>query len=134
MADPPPRGSQDMSEKPKRKFWQFHLATAILSTFAAASLLFANLSPNRKPLWPDILPADIYLHVYGWPMVAYIDYIPALEHGIPIGGATSARLQTAEYGWNSHHLIIDILCSVAILFIASCLSEWLIRRREARKP
>jgi len=46
--DPPPRGSQDMSDKPKRKFWQMGLGSMIALTTCAGALLGLNITDRSN--------------------------------------------------------------------------------------
>jgi hypothetical protein len=45
MADPPPQDSQNISEKQNRKFWQFHLSTAVLMSIMVGCLIPLNWKP-----------------------------------------------------------------------------------------
>src|SRR5260221_14429612 len=70
MADPPPRGPQDMIDKPKRKWFQFHLSTAIAMMLLVGMIFLLNfqtrwLSDNERPL----SEANREFHIRrGWPL------------------------------------------------------------------
>src|SRR5437879_342311 len=54
---PPPREMQAMTGKPKRRFWQLHLSTAVVMMFAAGVVLyfcvgrFFGRGPARQTEW-----------------------------------------------------------------------------------
>jgi hypothetical protein len=129
MSQPMPASLQPISE---RKFWRFHLSTAVVLSLVVAGLLWVNLSPRQMRPWSDILPNHYFL-VFGWPMTAYIDATPALERGIPNPMLMEARIRKTEYGWKFLHFVLDFSISISILILAGAFSEFLIRRREGRK-
>ena len=92
--------------KPKRRFWQFHLSTAVVMTIAAGFLLYGTLQPSiYKFHGKDIV-------TYGWPISYFYD---------------------DSSGWCVEALIIDVLACIIVLPLAAYMLEWLLRRREARK-
>jgi hypothetical protein len=129
MADPPPKGSQDMSEpdKPKRRFWQFHLSTAILMTVAAGGLFGLNLTKHigyrNVNMMPLGAPESVYFsypyHGQGWPFAFWWTLLDD-ETG-------------SKYAFTGWDLIADLSICVAILASIFFVSESIIRRREARK-
>jgi hypothetical protein len=56
--------AQDVTEKPKRRFWQIHLSTAVITMLVTAVLLGLNLT-NYYHKWG-------HMWGYGWPWVAYV--------------------------------------------------------------
>ena len=44
-----------MSDKPKRRFWQIHLSTAIVMMFTAGGLMWINLRPVLDDTYGDAL-------------------------------------------------------------------------------
>jgi hypothetical protein len=109
------------SDKPKRKFWQFHLSTAILVMIASGPLLWLNCSPRRSKIflahWGD--PARDYYadgFITGW---------PAPLKAVEDDGTVDAVSPIAP--------VTNMVAGVAILLSVGFISEWLIRRREARK-
>src|SRR5690242_15349000 len=104
------------SEKPKRKFWQFHLRTAVLATLTAGGLLFLNCIGRGHNGFND------YSNEFGFPWV-YFGYNsnPAIDGTILVLG-----------------LVLDLIfCAGALLAVAYA-SEYPLRlrrfRREARNP
>jgi hypothetical protein len=120
-----------MSEKPKRKFWQIHLSTAIVTMLAAAAFGYFQTRgvedrfpvslghPTRPPgmvvLGDDM--ANLVLDTgisYGWPW-----------HFVHVGHVKTQviPLPTA----------IVFVLFIAIIATTAIVSESLIRRREACK-
>jgi hypothetical protein len=137
-------------EKPKRKFWRFHLATAIVLVFVASGLLRANMT-DRMPKSDEAslagenhdLLALQFLKLYmagirkryGWPLVA-IELVVAYEHEVEFavdGVPPSIAKDTPFLRWNRTAVAIDSLVTVGLVLAVAFASEWLIRRREARK-
>jgi hypothetical protein len=110
----------DPQLKPKRRFWQIHLSTAILLVFVAASLSYVNTTPHRKKIQmgPEY---SFELDQQGWPFEIY-DWefsfgTASAIHRIPI----------------IRKMIFNVLITGLILLPTASLAEWLIRRREGRK-
>src|SRR6185369_10158628 len=90
MADPPPRGSQDMSEaeKPTRKFWQLHLSTAVLLLLTVGAVMLVNSFPryDRLTVFPTKPQPGMLSHVmgrvivYGWPEECLFSYHGFEDH------------------------------------------------------
>lgn len=135
-----------MSEKPKRPWLRFHLVTAIFMVATAGCLLGANLRARYRlvPGDSDFGISDIlWQHAYGWPIEALL----VLEQ-TGIGGEfrengdvialTGSKIPEPETGssiwtvWFGYRIALDVLVAVAILLAVAFISEWLIRRREAR--
>jgi hypothetical protein len=106
-----------MSEagKPKRNFWQFHLFTATLLMFVCSGLLWANVS-TYKFYVDSGFQAD---RAWGWPF----PWLIWMDH--PVGRDTESHLFLGS--------ILNPAVAVAILGIIAFVSEFIIRRREARK-
>ena len=116
-----------MSEKTKRRWFQFHLSTALVVMLTAGVALALSL-PERAYYWSahDHLAEESIGTVRGWPLAFHI-----------------VRMQLAGDGevfyipcpsWNYSNLFIDIASTLAALVAVAILSEAIIRRREARKP
>src|SRR5947199_21744 len=70
MAAPPPRAPQAMSEsneqeRPRRRFWQIHLSTAVLMTLIAGFAMYENIVPHRLNCFSQEHPE--LPDVFGWP-------------------------------------------------------------------
>ena len=108
----------------KRKFWQFHLSTAVLLMLVAGGLMFQNKIPHRlncfshdHPELPD---------VFGWPFpVIWGD------------GDVWLREESRQIPWSLKAPLLGVALDFGFALLvlaalaASC--EHLIRRREARK-
>jgi hypothetical protein len=140
-----PQGPRNMSDKPHRAWFQFHLSTAILLMFVAGVLLWANIRTNEHPPAPaeatyriqnDFRDAWIQWATdsstyssYGWPCAVYsdsltIDEIEAAFAGTPL-----------KSRWHITSLAVNLGVGFTILLATVFPCEWLIRRRrESRAP
>jgi hypothetical protein len=151
---PPPRGPQDMSdsEKPKRKFWQIHLSTAVLLTLVSGALIQINCRDRLLQLsngsnivknFDDDKVLLLMIGVrkqYGWPFIA-VEYIHNGTDDLTIGIACPEGLSIDLKADNDLKLklthapfVYDFLVGLAVLISCGLSFEWLIRRREGRKP
>ena len=113
-----------MKEKPKRRWLQIHLSTAIvlmawLGSMQTLSKLGINLNQHPK------IPTDAVIHKWE-------------EQGFPL--RTQLRVVYFKNGAELHleesdgaHIIADLLIWPLSVFFLAFLCEWLIRR-ETRKP
>ena len=107
-------------ERPKRKFWQFHLSTAFLMMVTASGFTWANCVRDdiRSVYLEDRPYGECY---YGWPTA--ILYVQT--------DLDKERVKTTTV------YVDGIVKNVGILILALgivvCLNEELIRRREARQ-
>jgi hypothetical protein len=132
-----------MSDKPKRKFCQFHLSTAGALMLTASGVLWLNTLATTTP----------HHHVYGFPTaVAVVDReIFLFERG----GVESLRLLEKQYNslpvtiipfrdvgaelvsTQPHYIARNIIINLGFLFVSlisvAYPSEWLIRRSEAQR-
>ena len=114
-----------MVDKPKRRWFRFHLSTAILLSLTTGALMWANYvsvacdEPDTD--YPDY--AGIQHHVsskrLGWPVV----YTQLYDNGHRLN-----ELKTMVIP------LINFAIAIAIIALVASLSEYTIRRREARKP
>jgi len=59
-----------MSDEPKRKWFQFHLSTAVLMMFVAGVSLWLNLSPQKQLRFIDNWDTSgHFIEVWGWPVI-----------------------------------------------------------------
>ena len=124
------------AEKPKRRFWQLHLSTAVLLMLVTGGLMFANFqfgpelyaklhdipAPARNPL-PS---PKIFYRVRGWPFMSS-----------SIVEATPS--QTNSYCWlDGEAFMAGAVFNVPICILIICtfafVCEYLIRRREGGRP
>jgi hypothetical protein len=111
-----------MSDHPKRPLFRFHLLTLVLMTFAAGGMIGVSIC--------DRSTENSNWELYGWPFVTaerWVNY----EHTGPerLHEPDEHRLRLKPAGFAAESVLtIFIIASVAFV------SEYLIRRREARKP
>lgn len=146
-----------MSDKFRRSWFQLHLSTAIVLMFVAGGLLWANvhLFPGDKRRY------DIYtgmknpwgwgyhavyklshfdIQEYGWPMTLHATsqstphdpetYLDSESMDSTMHLDTSGLLK--DPSWFS--IPVNVMAAMAILVCCALLCEWLISRREGRKP
>jgi hypothetical protein len=115
-----------MSEaKPKRKFWQFHLSTAVLLILLAGGLLWLQLCDYLAQRQYAPLPPGIFAS-YGWPVLAYKFEYNFYDQG-------SSVVQESVHRWKPLGVAVDALVALGVLVCAASFSEFLIRRREVRE-
>jgi hypothetical protein len=107
----------DEQKPKKRRFWQLHLSTAVISMLVIGFLLLKNIHLYER--------LTISKEAYGWPATIY----------------EAERVRDAMYfpnivfsPMNSEALFWDCIISIVIIAAFTVASEWLIRRREGRKP
>jgi hypothetical protein len=123
-----------VSEQPKKRLFQFSLATAVVLMFVAAGLLWANLLEHENPgclldqklEWGRVSSERVNTDYIlgggprGWPFV-YLQYVYA---GGQRGGLSA---------WKEWHLLclaLDVLLAFAVLLTTAVVCEHLIRRKE----
>jgi hypothetical protein len=107
------------SERPKRRFWQFHLSTALWLALAASGVLYINFASHDAPI--DQLTGDevfFSFDAYGWPLTAY---------------SRTANLTTvapwmddeliSDKKWYATGLLIDAATFGLILYVVYYLAE-----------
>ena len=112
-----------MSEKPKRRVWQVHLSTAIALMFMAGGVLWINSIPDigRNP--PGMLktPIEVGSHstyiYYGWPYWCIVK-----------------EQESRNFYWTWDGAVPNAIVVLAVFVAVAGCFEWLIRRREGRKP
>lgn len=124
---------------PQRSLLQLHLSTAVLLALGVGGLLLLNLqfSPGENMpdvLWQSSTIENIYKRVkpnegsisigqqYGW-----VGWPITFRRLIDMNGET----YTAMF-YDS--LLMDCAVALNSIFLIAFISEWMIRRREARKP
>ena len=141
-----------MSEPKKRRFWQFHLSTAVLLMFCAGLILYSNTNGRLGYVWLASPSVSLGYVNYGWP-ICFLSGCYEVEY--PKGYEVSERHHSPNAGevigkrirfgppfyledyypirWQTA-LAIDVAFAIAILVVVARISEWLIRNREGRKP
>ncbi len=129
-----------MSDKFKRRFWQFHLSTAILLMFFIGCSIWANSRINNAALLRQIEEDSdksfveetkkvIFVYPYTWDQLSNCP-----EYGWPVTAFGPGNSHSLKPFWRKSGIAIDLLFSIGILFVVAFASEWLIRRREGRMP
>lgn len=113
-----------MSDTPKRRFWQIHLSTILLMSFAAAGLLGANLAKRSQISEQGAFRSE--LHEWGWPY-AY-DKVSLGYNGVE-GDPECAILERN----NQRHIFLNTSCCLFLVFSLALTSEYFIRR-QPNKP
>ena len=112
-----------MPGPPRRKRFQIHLSTAIVMTFVAGALIWANVGPYELPLMDRWRLGPRTLRLYGWPLCVNRYSISSMMGS-----------DTAQYhGLSEERIAVNVVVAIAILFATWFICEWLIRRRAARK-
>ena len=126
-----------MSEKPKkRRFWQLHLSTAVLLMLGAGGIGWPN-SVARIEKFPGGGGESKY---YGWPMnfVCQIrwDYDNSTEtlFRYRLNDTYCEWAEAVKFPLTFLIIIADLLSWTTILLSVAVPFEYLIRRREGRKP
>jgi hypothetical protein len=112
-----------MSDKPnteppkKRRFWQIHLSTLLIVTLATGLMLLPNICFRSF---------DSMSFVRGWPY--------------PYGEKpASPKTQWIDY-YNidpvarQTRFVADVAILIALVLASASVCEWIVRRREARRP
>ena len=119
-----------MSEtKPKPKFCQFHLSTAIALTVAAGLMMFVNY--QNRLLAEHEGSCSILIHAQGWPLPFRGDILASEGSGRSDTVVTALEAKWASI--NIAPLFTDIMVGTSVLFLTALGCEFLIRRREARQ-
>ena len=104
-----------MSDRPKRRWFQFHLSTALILMFSTGIIIWLNVS--RVMLQPRGWPCE--MESFEWKRT----------YTVP-----AHRVTTLYVNWNVIGLLNNIVIGCTILLLIAFVSEYLIRRREGRKP
>jgi hypothetical protein len=141
-----------MSEKPKRKFWQFHLATAVFMTLLAGTFLGVNLVPyNFTFVRPSEMSGFVHrMKAQGWPMRFHFigpserpfhdgwvnEGTMGYRPEIGLDGSPMTYRQPDEYypgDWEMSNLAVNFIVSLGLVILCATGFEFILRRREARK-
>ena len=119
-----------MTSSPKRLWFRFHLLTAVLMMVAAG--LAMSLSFQQRPYYADDWSPTAYDAkqtigtAQGWPLAFHV------TDNIDFGDGEIIVLPVSK--WNYGSLAVDIFALFPVLAAVALISEFLIRRREGRKP
>jgi hypothetical protein len=130
--------------KSGRKFWQFHLSTAILTVLTLGTLLTLNFrlySGSTEAKWlygrdtGDFTEIDVedQCGLRGWPLAMArqdFDY-PITWDGPPDVLRNLLKNKPRVMRWYGYAVAINAAVALAVMLIMVLPSEWLIRRREA---
>jgi hypothetical protein len=127
-----------MSEKPKGKFWQFHLLTLLLTMLAIGGLFWLNFRERVVSGIDEDEGGNIRVTSIdqGWPFRIWFRTAKLEFHDSESGKWISQWMPVAgisQSGSDEFFAVIDLCIAVFGLILFVVLSEWLIRRREARK-
>ena len=122
------------TEKPKRRL-QLHLSTAILLSISAGGLMLANF--NEPPDFGGLKYSEVpFMGYLGPPPHNSMPGYSMMGWGWPMKAAAIIHLRKGglQYAWYTKAIFVDVVAFIFVLLSVYFLSEWLIRRREARKP
>jgi hypothetical protein len=134
----------------KRRYWQMHLSTAVLLMFEVGGFVYLNIVPVQESVWMLDL-GDRHEYVaesaksrtptfgqefekteytnlrYGWPFTVIGKFTSPYdsEGSLPLFDPPSP-----DYKMAAKNVLVLALTSISLALF----SEWLIRRREGRKP
>lgn len=108
-----------------RKFWQFHLATAILMMFVAGGFVWANTLERGPQVFT--FPWEHSAQTWGWPFQVVEQY------NWPIDGPPEVVEEMTKTHCSVIGLILNILIGIAITLGAGIVCEWFTRQREAQR-
>jgi hypothetical protein len=105
-----------MKDKPKRRWFRFHLQTAVVMMIVSGGMLWLNISRSH-----DIKGGEESYRC-GWPMTWY--WTCLITDNVPpeYGGFTEGK-----------GLLVDVAIVLCVVSAVAVISELLLRRLEARK-
>ena len=128
-----------MTDKPKRGWFQIHLSTAIMLMFVACGLTWVNAAKSVYSEWSRTFPpASAKTYIYGFPLWYFSKCVVTNADGheevlIP-DPYKDYVIAVPDVSLRYGPLTVDILFGLLVLGMFAAMLEWLIRRREARKP
>ena len=102
-------------DKPKHRWFQFHLSTSILTMFVLGGILWMNIEPYQA---------------YRYDIHDDAQHLDGVAYGKPFC-AVAIHKESFELNWVG--IVLDIIYLGGLVFVIAFFSELLIRRREARK-
>jgi hypothetical protein len=137
--------SDKATEPPKkRRLWQFHLSTALVSMLIAGGVLMINFRPPKpKPVgqgyvsggslgWPHSIMA-IYKFYYDNPLSP--EELRVLDdlNASPVEHFNGTAFRVVRNGFSLQSLLFDVVEALTTTIVLASVFEWFIRRREGRK-
>ena len=131
-----------------QRSFQIRLVSAVVALLLASGLLYLNISPWKTDLlfgsFREQRGGQAYevwgkVNSYGWPMRAYRDFSPTIAYN-PERKAEASFVATENYfnsgnsQFSAASIVFNAIFCFAVLYEGICISEYLIRRREGRKP
>ena len=130
-----------MSDKPRRAWFQIHLSTAIVLMFVASGLMWANMRAVPTESWLAVskFAREHPLSENPNDRGALCDPSPHFEYGFPSVAYSSGqiyfyRANTFWSEWSPRGIATNSCVVIVLLATVAFISEWLVRRREARAP
>ena len=123
-----------MSDTPKRPWFRFHLLTAVLMALAAGLLLWQDVAWHFSEYAHAKSDSSIIGEDFerGWPRryeFKYASYPGKSRYPLP-----PLEDEQPSFAFDRETLILDVLIGVAVLAAIGVEVEFIIRRREAKKP
>jgi hypothetical protein len=118
----------------KRRWFQFHLLTAMLMMITAAGLLWCNTRITSIPTQVGFGE----LRSQGWPIEFDCHLIASDGFDLNFGNSgttrvsNGSRLQEIRLGFYVNDLLLDVAVAVGLLSFVTLLSEYLIRRKSGQ--
>jgi len=142
-----------MTDIPPRRFWRFHLSTAVLLTLMAGLLLWANMRHLPASITELDQGTQVKIANNGWPLHEESSFLIKK----PFAGGTGVYvvsgdkgMQIFDYGESKpplHQFIetmspplsptdlaLNVLSGLSILFMVAVVAEGIVQRREIREP
>ncbi len=119
-------------QEANRRWLQIRLSTLVLLVLVAGGLMGANFLSYHEERSVQYYGETAIENVqyWGWPLVAAYAYKYS-SHGKELAPEIDS---SDRYGYLPERIIGDVLAAIVILVATAVLSEYVIRRREARKP
>jgi hypothetical protein len=129
----------------QRRPFQFRLSSAVFTILLLGGLLYLNVLPYETDFssFDEQRGEQIYevwgkVSLYGWPMRAYRRFSKTIVYNAGKPDASFEPKQSYFESWNPQFngasLMFNITFSFAFVYAFLCACEWLLRRREGRKP
>ncbi|MBI3830348.1 MAG: hypothetical protein HY291_12580 [Planctomycetes bacterium] len=103
-------------------------ATGLILLAVTGMLAWANLRSEAEIFYQPNGALESQCLNYGWPVTAFAKFPPQAGAG---PGSTSFVVGA---GWHRPGILIDFFAGIAVLGLTGVPTEYILRRREARKP
>src|SRR5947209_215947 len=118
-----------MTSTPKSRWFRFHLLTAVLMMVAVGIIIRNNMVGTAGSEEYGLLTSI----EYGWPMPFLTAYWKT-ETGLEISSLGGLSVEKVSYGWSIKGLLTDVWVAATAMIAVALVSEFILRRREGRKP